>query len=362
MPESPAPLAWLHLGDLHMTAEHPDRRETLDRIVADCRHMAATLDFAFLPGDIADNGTPAQYALVRDALAPLGLPLRAIPGDHDFEPRSLDAFRAAFPAPLPAAETIRNRRCLFLDIVSAGTGGPDFRLGAAQLAWLERELAGAAARAEPVALFMHSYPADLGPDTAPLLALLARHPPAIVDMGHTHYNELANDGRTVYAATRSTAQIEEGPPGFSVACLDAGAASWRFKPLDAPWPLVLVTTPADARLSTPQAPAGDTIRARAFHPDGIVRATCQVDDAPPADMREHEGVWSCPWRPDGAAHRITVRATATSGETGEDTIHAGPPPAPADAPPGSDAHALGAWPERHLLGTQLGPNRNGRKW
>ncbi|MGI3779129.1 MAG: hypothetical protein ACRYGC_17705 [Janthinobacterium lividum] len=57
-----------------------------------------------------------------------------------------------------------------------------------------------------------------------------------------------------------------------------------------------------------------------------------------------------------------MRATATSGASGEDTIHAGPPPAPADAPAGSDAHALAAWPERHLLGTQLGPNRNGRKW
>ena len=29
---------------------------------------------------------------------------------------------------------------------------------------------------------------------------------------------------------------------------------------------------------------------------------------------------------------------------------------------GSDAGSIGAWPERHLFGTQLGPNRNGRKW
>ena len=29
---------------------------------------------------------------------------------------------------------------------------------------------------------------------------------------------------------------------------------------------------------------------------------------------------------------------------------------------GSDAGSIGVWPERHLLGTQLGPNRNGRKW
>jgi Icc protein len=31
-------------------------------------------------------------------------------------------------------------------------------------------------------------------------------------------------------------------------------------------------------------------------------------------------------------------------------------------PTGSDVRSIGAWPERHILGTQLGPNRNGRKW
>ena len=44
---------------------------------------------------------------------------------------------------------------------------------------------------------------------------------ALVDMGHTHYNELANDGRTIFAATRSTGQIEEGPVGYSIATIDA---------------------------------------------------------------------------------------------------------------------------------------------
>lgn len=46
-----------------------------------------------------------------------------------------------------------------------------------------------------------------------------------MEMGHTHYNELANDGQTAYAATRSTEQIEEGPAGFSVTTLDGGVIS-----------------------------------------------------------------------------------------------------------------------------------------
>jgi 3',5'-cyclic-AMP phosphodiesterase len=30
--------------------------------------------------------------------------------------------------------------------------------------------------------------------------------------------------------------------------------------------------------------------------------------------------------------------------------------------PGSDVHALGAWPEHGIEGSQLGPNKNGRRW
>jgi Icc protein len=47
-------------------------------------------------------------------------------------------------------------------------------------------------------------------------------------MGHTHYNELANDGRAICAATRSTGQIEEGPAGFSVTTIDKEVIGWTF--------------------------------------------------------------------------------------------------------------------------------------
>ena len=97
---------------------------------------------------------------------------------------------------------------------------------------------------------MHSYPADLKGDgeTEAFNRLLAAHDVALVDMGHTHYNELANDGRTIFAATRSTGQIEEGPVGYSVVTLDGGVVSWRFKALDDAFPFVVVTAPADHRL------------------------------------------------------------------------------------------------------------------
>ena len=364
-------LTWLHIGDLHIDGEEPGELDALRTIAEQIgSEFANRLDFVYLPGDIADHGTAYQYRLVRQVLDGVRPAVRAIPGDHDFEPGSLDAFHHVLGAgPLPAAETISGCRCLFLDIVSAGRGGPDFRLGKSQLSWLDAKLGRCAASGLPVALFMHSCPADLGPDAARLQALLDRHPVAIIDMGHTHYNELGNDGCTIYAATRSTAQVEEGPVGFSVSAIDGGSVSWRFKPLDSPWPFVLITAPADRRLATSlsgPAHGATTVRALAWDRADIARVTCSVDDGAPVAMRAHGQVWSCPWTAQGEGeHRVVVRAETASGAIGEDCIvvvagdFGG---GPARRPAGSDANAVGAWEDRHILGTQLGPNRNGRKW
>ena len=61
---------------------------------------------------------------------------------------------------------------------------------------------------------------------------------------------------------------------------------------------------------------------------------------------------------------VTVEATDDAGSTDTDTIAIAAPGVrtPDRTADGSDADAVGAWPERHLLGTRLGPNRNGRQW
>jgi len=245
-------LAWLYLGDLHLTTRDAVNHRDLGRIVALANALPpGSLDFAVLPGDNADDGTPEQFRLVRDTVAPLGLPLHILPGDHDFKPGSLDAYYNVLGAePLPCAATVKGHRCLFLDAVSAGTGGPDFRLGKDQLAWAERELEAADTADASAVLFMHTYPADLREGAERLGAMLARPQVLCVDMGHTPYNELTNDGSTVLIATRSTGQVEEGPPGFSIAVVDGATVSWRFKPLDSAWSFVLITQPADRRLVT----------------------------------------------------------------------------------------------------------------
>ncbi len=84
-------------------------------------------------------------------------------------------------------------------------------------------------------MFTHLYPSELLGQADAFTLLIREFHVELVEMGHTHYNELANDGQTIYAATRSTGQIEEGPPGFSLAALDGDVVSWKFKE-HGPWP------------------------------------------------------------------------------------------------------------------------------
>lgn len=364
-------LAFAHIGDLHITEGDRENARDLHAIVAQLAEVEG-LDFVYLPGDNADNGRPEQYALVREALAPLALPVHAITGDHDVEGGGLDAFYTGLGGRrLPYAVDVAGIRCLFLDMCGPGSGGPDFRLGDAQVAWLERECGAAEAESRECALFMHTYPADLkGEGEADRVGRLVSHSRIrLVEMGHTHYNELANDGRTVFAATRSTGQIEEGPVGYAVAAIDGGVVSWRFKELAASWPFVLVTTPADRRLAHDAAHAvGGEVEVRALVLGAAPVTACEVriDDGPWRAMIRAEGDRcyraGIAWGP--ASTRLTVRATDAAGGSGEDTIEPITDAAriPVSRGIGSDADAIGAWPEKGILGTQLGPNRNGRQW
>jgi hypothetical protein len=364
-------LAFAHIGDLHLTEADADNARDLHAIV-DQINAVDGLDFVYVPGDNADNGAPEQYALVRAELDRLRRPVHVITGDHDMESGSLEAFYAGLGAPqLPYAVTVSGTRCLFLDMCGPGSGGPDFRLGAEQLAWLRREVEAAEAEGHDCALFMHSYPADLTGEgeAAAVAELVHRSRIRLVEMGHTHYNELANDGRTIYAATRSTGQIEEGPVGYTIAAIDRGVVSWHFKELAQGWPFVIVTAPADRRLAHAEdhIVSGSTeIRALVLGAGRIAVCEFSIDGGPWRPMRRAEGERrfraTVDW-PAGAG-RLTVRAQDAEGGVSEDRIEpAGDTGALVTSKGlGSDADSVGAWPDRGILGTQLGPNRNGRHW
>lgn len=369
------PLVWMHIGDLHMTNTHQANHLALRDIVAQANaHLAGSVDFAVLPGDNADDGTAEQYEIIRAELDRLNVPVHILTGDHDFKQKSLDAFYSVLGAQkLPHAITVGGFRCLFLDYVSAGTGGPDFRLGEQQLNWLEEELENAGVQNRSVVVFGHAYPDDLADadEALKFRVMLATHRVLVLDMGHTHYNELASDGTTIYAATRSTGQIEEGPAGFSLLSVDRDVVSWRFKPLNQPWPLVMITSPADRRLITrphlpTHVPSGrTTVRARAWGAGGIEAVECRAAGGgwTPMAFIQPLLIWEAAVDLPDSDSKLEVRVTDSQGSSDIDSIEVTTAYRKVEFhADGSDRDAVGAWEDKHLLGTQLGPNRNGRKW
>ena len=378
-PDTAGIISWVHLGDLHLVEagarNHRDLLALVTQLNAAFQHHTS---FVYLPGDNADNGSTAAYSAARQALDQLALPWCAIVGDHDVHEKSHANFLSAFSRELHYSFTVGDIRFLALNAFDIPEP-PSFSILAPQLAWLRQQLRDASS--ERTVLLLHCYPADLKQGRDELQSLVREYRPLLIDMGHTHYNEIANDGHTLYTATRSTGQIEEGPVGFSVTCIDGSAISWRFFPLGPdpahPAPCVLITSPSDARLRTTHTPFESgtlraPLRAKVWSAHPVTSVSAILDDGPALPMHpvQDSNTWELsPDTPLCVTNTVTVTAITTSGQIATDTIHLQHEPQPSrslhENPPRSnheDRYALAPWPEHGLLGTQLGPNKNGRKW
>lgn len=366
-------LSWVHFGDLHVQkAEDENYQDFLQLIEEANHHLTGEVDFAFLPGDNADDGTASQYQLVRSALDRLTLPVHSIPGDYDKKSGTLAGFQQYLERELYRARNLKGFQLLFLNALD-GREKDDFACGPEQLRWLEGQLREAAASGLRPLLFTHLYPSELDTGAETLTRLIREFRVDLVEMGHTHYNELANDGQTIYAATRSTGQIEEGPPGFSLTTIDGDVISWKFKERGS-WPFVMMTSPADQQLITkPHSPQQVLrgvvpIRAKVWGSPPVQTMTYSVDGSPARPLQFGHGHWEGEWNsaevPDGT-HRLSVQATTEKGGTAGDSLsilvsqsgyYEAPPRSAIDY-----ENAIGPYEEKSILGTQLGPNENGTK-
>ena len=366
-------VSWIHFGDLHISnpgdQNHCDFLELIEEANL---FMRPGIAFVLLPGDNADDGEADQYELVGKAVSLCRFPVYAIPGDHDTARGNLDLFRKCFPDALPRSVEIGSGHFVFLNSVS-NWRPPAFGLGAEQMAWLRHDLSSVRGKGKIIVVFMHAYPSEHEDEARELSELFRQSGVSLVERGHTHYNELANDGQTIYAATRSTGQIEEGPVGFSVTTLDGGVISWKFKP-KGEWPLVIITSPADQRLivdaSNPAQLVRGTVQVRArIWGEGIQEVTMALDGnnlLPLATL--DDCTWAAEWDStqlaDGA-HVLSVTASTSTGQT-TDTIIVLVNQQGEYKPPCRHAtdyeNAVGEWREKHIIGTELGPNENGRHW
>jgi Icc protein len=369
--EKQKPLLFAHIGDLHITdakaQNYKDFLAIVAQIAAECGDQ---LDFVSLPGDNADNGLCRQYQLIAPVLKMLNIPDYILTGDHDMEQGSLDNFYQNLPAKkLPFKQRIKHVDCLFADVCGPGRGRPDFRFGAQQLESLEKLLKEDNEGSCRV-LFMHTFPNDLQEksEQEKLLQLINEHNIVLVDMGHTHYNEIINSGKTIYTATRSTGQIEEGPVGYTTTSVDDGVVSWRFKALDDPFPFVMISSPADYRvlLADNYKFVKETeIRASVLGAAAIKQMQCILEDgtffAMDYDSERNDWFTQIPFVHQPTM-KISVEAVTADGRPGRQQIEIPTPLFKQHIKGrfGTDEQTIGAWPENGLMGTRLGPNRNAK--
>src|SRR5262249_41050443 len=87
-----------HITDTHITAPGTlllgivDTASALGRAVAALNRLDPPPDVAVLTGDLVESGAPEEYVHLRALLAPLRMPIFALPGNHD----ARDPMREAF--------------------------------------------------------------------------------------------------------------------------------------------------------------------------------------------------------------------------------------------------------------------------
>ena len=157
---------FIAVNDLHFSDE--ECAPFFRNVVARMRESAPKAAFCLMVGDIADGGTAAQYAPLREIFAGLGVPLHAVPGNHDYV-TDLDrtAYDAAFPGKLNYVFQERGWQFIGLDSTQ-GTDYDKTKISDATLAWFDATLPKLDAAAPTVA-FTH-FPLGAGVVYRPLNA------------------------------------------------------------------------------------------------------------------------------------------------------------------------------------------------
>jgi hypothetical protein len=231
--------SFVQISDTHIgfsKPANPDTTATLRETIAKIRALPQRPDLVIHTGDVTHLATVEQFDLAQQLLSELGVPLHVVPGEHDLvdgnDPRpflqrfgkggaaggwfSFDAGGVHFVG--------------LVNVVQLGDKGMG-TLGADQLAWLEKDLAGLSA-STPIVVLSHFplwalYP-DWGwgtQDAAPAMALLRRFGSVTALNGHIHQIQQKVEGHVSFHSARSTAYPQPAPgqgPGPGPLALPAG--------------------------------------------------------------------------------------------------------------------------------------------
>jgi 3',5'-cyclic AMP phosphodiesterase CpdA len=219
------PFSFVQVSDSHIgftKDPNPDARATFREAVAKIAALPQRPDFILHTGDVSHLSKPEEFDDADQILGAAKLDVFHVPGEHDmlddgqgkafldrYGQGSLgDGWRSFDHSGVHFVALINVK-----DLKAGGMG----RLGADQLAWLGKDLAGVAA-STPVVVFTHiplwTVYADWGwgtEDAAQALGLLRRFGSVTVLNGHIHQVLAKTDGNITFHTARSTAFPQPAP-------------------------------------------------------------------------------------------------------------------------------------------------------
>jgi 3',5'-cyclic AMP phosphodiesterase CpdA len=230
----------VQISDPHLRTGPDDQgaAAALAAAVRCIRSLSDQPDAVLLSGDVADSGSAAEYALARELLAPLDMPVHVIAGNHDRMPE-----RTQYAV-----------RCGELRLVACDTSVPGQDGGRLDVGWLAERLA-ENPRA-PTIVAMHHHPVPIGirfvdeiglpdEDRAALAELLRRSPHVRrVVAGHVHRVALATLGgcpvvtctstnlQATLELSAPTVRLTSEPPSLLVHALTGGELVTHLQPIE----------------------------------------------------------------------------------------------------------------------------------
>ncbi len=161
--------AILQISDTHIVPDGAlvsgrlDTADSLARLVqriTGIRDQIGPIDGVLVSGDLSEDGSAESYERFKALLAPLGLPLHVVPGNHDAREPLRDAFAESLPenGPLDWSRKVGDFRLIGLDTLVEGRGLGT--LSAESLSFLQTALS--RSEDEPVLLALHHAPFRCG--------------------------------------------------------------------------------------------------------------------------------------------------------------------------------------------------------
>jgi predicted phosphodiesterase len=323
MPEAANdPVVFVWPGDLHLETADRENYHAAERMIDEVNGLIQP-DFVQFAGDNTQHATEEQFALFVGLARRVRVAWYPLVGDHDVhhDPRG-EAFRAWCGEPY-GAFSLRGFRFIRLNSMEYRPLG----LSDEQVAWFRYEVDRAVARGERPVVFQHHYPYQIwesfeGPGLDAWREIVQTRQITAIFAGHTHYGQIANDGRNVCVATRSIGDPEGGAPAYSVCYLHGDDMAVACRSLEDRGPLLLITHPRRTLLAqnarhVVQGP--DCCRVRIWSEQPIHTVRGRIDGGEWFELApDGRGDWTGPLPGERLAkgeHRLEVEAAGPQGHS-----------------------------------------------